>query len=122
MISVTLPDGSIKELDSGSNGFDLAESIGPGLAKSAIAMTVHQEQRDLCDPLADGDLVSIITVDSEDGLEIMRHTLTAQVLASAVKNLYPSSKLAIGPTIENGFYYDVLFEEAISSDDLESIE
>ena len=122
MISVTLPDGSIKELDSGSNGFDLAESIGPGLAKSAIAMTVHQEQRDLCDPLADGDLVSIITVDSEDGLEIMRHTLTAQVLASAVKNLYPSSKLAIGPTIENGFYYDVLFEEAISLDDLESIE
>ena len=122
MISVTLPDGSIKELDSGSNGFDLAESIGPGLAKSAIAMTVHQEQRDLCDPLADGDRVSIITVDSEDGLEIMRHTLTAQVLASAVKNLYPSSKLAIGPTIEDGFYYDVLFEEAISSDDLESIE
>ena len=122
MISVTLPDGSIKELDSGSNGFDLAESIGPGLAKSAIAMTVHQEQRDLCDPLADGDLVSIIPVDSEDGLEIMRHTLTAQDLASAVKNLYPSSKLAIGPTIENGFYYDVLFEEAISSDDLESIE
>ena len=122
MISVTLPDGSIKELDSGSNGFDLAESIGPGLAKSAIAMTVDQEQRDLCDPLADGDLVSIITVDSEDGLEIMRHTLAAQVLASAVKNLYPSSKLAIGPTIENGFYYDVLFEEAISSDDLASIE
>ena len=122
MISVTLPDGSIKELDSGSNGFDLAESIGPGLAKSAIAMTVHQEQRDLCDSLADGDRVSIITVDSEDGLEIMRHTLTAQVLASAVKNLYPSSKLAIGPTIENGFYYDVLFEEAISSDDLAAIE
>ena len=122
MISITLPDGSIKELDSGSNGFDLAESIGPGLAKSAIAMTVDQEQRDLCDPLADGDLVSIITVDSEDGLEIMRHTLAAQVLASAVKNLYPSSKLAIGPTIENGFYYDVLFEEAISSDDLASIE
>jgi len=122
VISVTLPDGSIKELDSGSNGFDLAESIGPGLAKSAIAMTVDQEQRDLCDPLADGDLVSIITVDSEDGLEIMRHTLAAQVLASAVKNLYPSSKLAIGPTIENGFYYDVLFEEAISSDDLASIE
>ena len=60
MISVTLPDGSIKELDSGSNGFDLAESIGPGLAKSAIAMTVHQEQRDLCEPLADGDRVSII--------------------------------------------------------------
>ena len=122
MISVTLPDGSRKELDSGSNGFDLAESIGPGLAKSAIAMTIDQEQKDLCDALVDGGLVSIITVDSEDGLEIMRHTLAAQVLASAIKNLYPSSKLAIGPTIDDGFYYDVLFEEAISSDDLPTIE
>ena len=122
MINVTLPDGSIKELQPGSNGFDLAESIGPGLAKSAIAMTVDQEQRDLCDGLSDGDAVSIITVDSEAGLEIMRHTLTAQVLASAVKNLYPSSRLAIGPTIENGFYYDVLFEEPISSDELQPIE
>ena len=122
MINVTLPDGSIKELQPGSNGFDLAESIGPGLAKSAIAMTVDQEQRDLCDGLSDGAAVSIITVDSEAGLEIMRHTLTAQVLASAVKNLYPSSRLAIGPTIENGFYYDVLFEEPISSDELQPIE
>ena len=122
MINVTLPDGSIKELQPGSNGFDLAESIGPGLAKSAIAMTVDQEQRDLCDGLSDGNAVSIITVDSEAGLEIMRHTLTAQVLASAVKNLYPSSRLAIGPTIENGFYYDVLFEEPISSDELQPIE
>lgn len=122
MINVTLPDGSIKELNSGSNGVDLAESIGPGLAKSAIAMTVDQEQRDLCDSLSDGDAVSIITVDSEAGLEIMRHTLTAQVLASAVKKLYRNSRLAIGPTIENGFYYDVLFEEPISSDELQSIE
>jgi len=122
MINVTLPDGSIKELKSGSNGVDLAESIGPGLAKSAIAMTIDQEQRDLCDSLSDGDAVSIITVDSEAGLEIMRHTLTAQVLASAIKNLYPTSRLAIGPTIDNGFYYDVLFEESISSDELQSIE
>ena len=68
MISITLPDGSTKELDSGSNGFDLAEAIGPGLAKSAIAMSVDQEQRDLCDPQTDGDLVSIITVDSDEGL------------------------------------------------------
>ncbi len=122
MINVTLPDGSTKELQNGSNGFDLAESIGPGLAKSAIAMTVDREQRDLCDGLSDGNEVSIITVDSEVGLEIMRHTLTAQVLASAVKNLYPTSRLAIGPTIENGFYYDVLFEEPISSDELQPIE
>ena len=66
--------------------------------------------------------VSIITIDSEDGLEIMRHTVAAQVLAAAVKNLYPSAKLAIGPTIENGFYYDVLFEDPISSEDLQAIQ
>ena len=64
----------------------------------------------------------IITIDSEDGLEIMRHTLTAQVLAKAIKNLYPDSKLAIGPTIENGFYYDVSTEIPISIDDLPEIE
>ena len=122
MITVTLPDGSAKELQPGSTGFDLAGLIGPGLAKSAIAMVVDKTQRDLCDELPDGGAVSIITVDSEEGLEIMRHTLTAQVLASAVKNLYPTSRLAIGPTIENGFYYDVLFEEPISSDELQSIE
>ena len=122
MVNVTLPDGSKKELLAGSIGMDLAQAIGPGLAKSAIAMAMDGEQRDLSDELVDGSSVSIITIDSEEGLEIMRHTLTAQVLASAVKNLYPSSRLAIGPTIDNGFYYDVLFETPISSDDLANIE
>ena len=121
-IIVNLPDGSGKDLPKDSNGNDLAALIGPGLAKDAIAMSVNGEQRDLSDTLADGDNVSIITIKSDEGLEIMRHTLTAQVLAQAVKNIYPTSKLAIGPTIEDGFYYDFLFEKPISSEELPKIE
>ena len=121
-MKITLPDGSIKELSDGSSGRDLAFDIGPGLAKAAIAVTVNGIQKDLCDLLEDNSEVAIITIDSEEGLEIMRHTLTAQVLAKAVKNLYPESKLAIGPTITDGFYYDFEFKKAISSDDLNAIE
>ena len=121
-INITLPDGSIKELPNNSSGYDLALSIGPGLAKDAVAIVVNGEQRDLTDILFDQSNVSIITKKSEEGIEIMRHTLTAQVLAQAVKNLYPKVKLAIGPTIENGFYYDFLFPKPISSDDLAGIE
>ena len=121
-MKITLPDNSSRELPDGSCGFDLAKSIGPGLAKSAVAVTIDGEQRDLHDAIHQDSSVSIITIDSEEGLEIMRHTLTAQVLARAVKNLYPTSKLAIGPTIEDGFYYDVESETAISADDLEKIE
>ena len=66
---------------------------------------------DLCDSIKSDSTVEIITLDSDEGLEIMRHTVAAQVLAKAIKNLYPNSKLAIGPTIQDGFYYDVLFEE-----------
>ena len=121
-MKITLPDNSSRELPDGSCGFDLAKSIGPGLAKSAVAVTIDGEQRDLHDAIHQDSSVSIITIDSEEGLEIMRHTLTAQVLARAIKNLYPKSKLAIGPTIEDGFYYDVETETAISADDLEKIE
>ena len=121
-MKITLPDNSFRELPDGSSGYDLAKSIGPGLAKSAVAVTINGEQKDLHDPINEDSSVSIITIDSEEGLEIMRHTLTAQVLARAVKNLYPKSKLAIGPTIEDGFYYDVETEVAISADDLEKIE
>ena len=121
-MNITLPDGSIRELDLGSTGLDLASSIGPGLAKAAIAVTVNGVQRDLSDPINEDSSVSIITIDSDDGLEIMRHTLTAQVLARAVKNLYPGTKLAIGPTITDGFYYDFEFKKPISPEDLESIE
>ena len=121
-MNITLPDGSIRELKKGSTGLDLANDIGPGLAKAAIAVVVNGSQRDLCDPINDDSTVSILTIDSNEGLEIMRHTLTAQVLARAIKNLYPNSKLAIGPTIDDGFYYDFLTEKAVSSDDLPKIE
>jgi len=121
-IDITLPDGSKKSLPKGSNGLDLAKSIGPGLAKDAVAVVVNNEQRDLSDELINNAEVSIITIKSNEGLEIMRHTLTAQVLASAIKNLYPDAKLAIGPTIEDGFYYDFLPTKPISIDDLPNIE
>ena len=121
-MEINLPDGSSKALESGSNGYDLAKSIGSGLAKSAVAVSINGIQKDLSDELPKDSSVSIITIESDEGLEIMRHTLTAQVLAKAVKNLYPDSKLAIGPTIENGFYYDVSTEIPISIEDLPEIE
>ena len=121
-MKITLPDKSSRELPAESTGYDLAKDIGPGLAKSAVAVEVNGIQKDLNDFLEDKSTVSIITIDSKEGIDIMRHTLTAQVLAKAVKNLYPESKLAIGPTIENGFYYDVECSETISIDDLEKIE
>jgi threonyl-tRNA synthetase len=121
-MNITLPDGSVRELKTGSTGFDLAMDIGPGLAKAAIAVNVNGDQKDLSDPINKDSEVSIITIDSSEGLEIMRHTLTAQVLARAVKNLYPDSKLAIGPTITDGFYYDFEFKKPISPDDLSKIE
>ena len=121
-MNITLPDGSVRALKAGSNGHDLANDIGPGLAKAAIAVSVNGIQQDLCDSINEDSEVSIITTDSDEGLEIMRHTLTAQVLARAVKNLYPDAKLAIGPTIKDGFYYDFEFVKPITPDDLDKIE
>ena len=121
-MKITLPDNSSRELPEGSSGYDLAKDIGPGLAKSAVAVTINGIQKDLHDVIEGDVSASIITIDSDEGIEIMRHTLTAQVLARALKNIYPSSKLAIGPTIDDGFYYDIETEDAISIDDLEKIE
>ena len=121
-MKLTLPDNSIRELPEGSSGYDLAKDIGAGLAKAAVAIEIDGEQKDLHDPINSDCCVSIITIDSDKGLEIMRHTLTAQVLARALKNIYSKSFLAIGPTIDNGFYYDVEVDEGISVDDLQKIE
>ena len=121
-MKLTLPDKSVRELPEGSSGYDLAKDIGTGLAKAAVALEVDGEQRDLHDVIKSDCSISIITIDSDEGLEIMRHTLTAQVLARAIKNIYPKSLLAIGPTIENGFYYDVETDQTISIDDLQKIE
>jgi threonyl-tRNA synthetase len=121
-MKITLPDGSIRKMEAGSTGLDLANDIGPGMAKAAIAVSVNGIQRDLSDPINEDSEVSIITIESDEGLEIMRHTLTAQVLARAVKNLYPDTKLAIGPTIKDGFYYDFEFVKPIAPDDLDKIQ
>ncbi|MBT3939003.1 MAG: threonine--tRNA ligase [Pelagibacterales bacterium] len=121
-MTITFPDGNIKEYDKGITGYQIAESIAKSLAKMAIAISVDGVQKDLSDIIDSDSAISIITMDNEEGLEIMRHTLTAQVLAKAVKNLYPLAKLAIGPTIDNGFYYDIFFEKPISSEDLPKIE
>ena len=122
IITITFPDGNIKEYDKGITGYQIAESIAKSLAKMAIAISVDGVQKDLSDIIDSDSAISIITMDNEEGLEIMRHTLTAQVLAKAVKNLYPLAKLAIGPTIDNGFYYDIFFEKPILSEDLPKIE
>ena len=121
-ITITLPDGSQKQASVGISGLEIASMIGAGLAKAAIAFSVNGEQRDLSDIVNQDSDISIFTIDSDEGLEIMRHTVAAQVLARAIKNLYPSSKLAIGPTIDDGFYYDFLCDQTVSIDDLPKIE
>ena len=121
-ITITFPDGNKRIFDKGVSGYQIAESIAKSLAKEAIAISVDGVQKDLNDNIYTDSSISIITINTDEGLEIMRHTLTAQVLAKAVKNLYPKAKLAIGPTIDNGFYYDVSFEKPISSEDLPKIE
>ena len=121
-ITITLPDGSQKQAPVGISGLEIASMIGAGLAKAAIAFSVNGEQRDLSDIVNQDSDISIFTVDSDEGLEIMRHTVAAQVLARAIKNLYPSAKLAIGPTIDDGFYYDFLCDQTVSKDDLPKIE
>lgn len=122
MLDIVLPDGSVRQYDAPVNGQQIAQSIGSGLAKAAVAVKVNGELRDLTDDITANSKVAIVTADNDEGLEIMRHTVTAQVLARAVKNLYPKARLAIGPTINDGFYYDIAFENPISSEDLEKIE
>ena len=122
-LTITLPDGSTRNLPEGSTGADLAADIGPGLAKAALVVTVDGDARDLDRVLPDGSTVSIVTADSDDGLHTIRHS-TAHVLAQAVLDLWPGATYAIGPPIQDGFYYD--FElpggATFSNEDLEAIE
>ena len=105
MIDVRLPDGSNKQLPSGASALDLAAVIGPRLAKAAIAAVVNDIETDLLAPLQSGDRVAIITVDTDAGRHVLRHS-TAHVLAQAVLQLFPGAKFTVGPAIEDGFYYD----------------
>ncbi len=113
---MTLPDGKVLELSDGATGTDAAAAIGPGLARAALAITVDGEQRDLARPLPDGAEIGIITDRSEEALELLRHD-TAHVLAAAILDLYPGTRIAIGPPIENGFYYDFEFPEGVVLND-----
>lgn len=119
---ITLPDGSTREYDGAVTGFDVVKSIGPGLAKAAVGITVNGVQKDLSFTITEDVEFRVLTTRDEEGLDIARHTLAAQVLARAVKDLYPNAKLAIGPTIEHGFYYDVDFETPIVPEDLPAID
>jgi threonyl-tRNA synthetase len=121
-VNITLPDGSVRTYEAPVTGLAIAESIGAGLAKAAIAMKVNGVQRDLSEALTQDASVALLTLRDAEGLDIMRHTTTAQVLALAIKELWPAAKLAIGPTIEHGFYYDIDLDEKITPDDLPKIE
>lgn len=121
MIKVKLIDGCMKEIEESSNCYSLAASISKKLAKEAIAAKINGKLVDLNHGLKNDDKVEIITADSEDGIEIIRHS-TAHVMAQAVKRIYGNVKLAIGPTIKNGFYYDFDLDISLTQDDLKKIE
>ncbi len=121
MVAITLPDGSKKNFDNAVTGKELAESIGAGLAKAALAVVVDGTETDLTAVIEHDATVSIITAKNPEGLEVIRHS-TAHILAQAVKEIYPKAQITIGPVIDNGFYYDISFPKTISSDDLEKIE
>jgi len=104
-LSISLPDGSARELPAGSTVADLAASIGSRLAKAALTGVVNGSEVDLNVALANGDVVSIVTADSDAGRHVLRHS-TAHVLAQAVTQLFPGAKFSVGPAIEDGFYYD----------------
>lgn len=121
-ISITLPDGSQRNIAEDSTVFTLANSISRNLGKAAIAGVINGQQVDLSQPLTPGDSVEIITVDSDQGRHILRHS-TAHVMAQAVLNLYPGAKYTIGPAIENGFYYDFdLGSRVFTEDNLADVE
>src|SRR5256885_909377 len=122
-MQVTLPDGSELELEDGAPGADAAKAIGEGLARAALAVRQDGQVRDLSAPVLDGAPLEVITPKSPDALELIRHD-AAHVLATAVTELYPGTKVSIGPPIDDGFYYDFEFPEGVTvgEADLERIE
>ncbi|TLU75658.1 threonine--tRNA ligase [Mannheimia varigena] len=118
---ITLPDGSQRSFDNPVSVMEVAQSIGAGLAKATIAGRVNGERRDACDIISQDSTLEIITAKDEDGLEIIRHS-TAHLLGHAIKQLFPDVKMAIGPTIENGFYYDVDLDRSLTQEDLDALE
>lgn len=120
-MDLRLPDDKVVTHEEGVTGLEVAKDIGPGLARAAVAVKVNDELRDLNRPIHEGGDFEVITLDSPEGLHILRHS-TAHVMAQAVLDLFPSSTFAIGPPIEDGFYYDFEVEEPFTPEDLEKIE
>jgi len=121
MLNITLPDGSIKQLPEGSTVFDLANSIGKRLAQAAVAAKVDGIVVDLSRPLTSDAKVSILTDRDPEALLVLRHS-TAHIMAEAIMRLWPDAKLAYGPPLENGFYYDIALDAPISTNDFAKIE
>lgn len=121
MLSITLPDGSVRQYEGSVTGLTIAQSIGAGLAKAALAMEVNGELVDLSLEVTEDSAVKFITRKDEAALELIRHD-TAHILAQAVQELYPNTQVTIGPSIENGFYYDFARDEPFKPEDLEGIE
>ncbi len=118
---ITLPDGSQRSFDNSVSILDVAQDIGPGLAKATIAGKINGKLADAVDLISEDSTLQIITARDDEGLEIIRHSC-AHLLGHAIKQLYPDVKMAIGPTIDNGFYYDVDMEHSLSPDDLAALE
>lgn len=118
---ITLPDGSKREFDRPVSVLEVAQDIGAGLAKATIAGRVNGVRHDACDIINEDANLEIITAKDEDGLEIIRHSC-AHLLGHAIKQLFPDVKMAIGPTIENGFYYDVDLDRSLTQEDVDAIE
>lgn len=121
MAEVTLPDGSTVTISDGATARELAEQIGPGLARAAIAASIDGELVDLSTPITRDANTQIVTLSDDDGLETMRHSC-AHVMAEAICSIWPDTKLVYGPTVEDGFYYDIDLDESIRPDDFERIE
>ena len=121
MITLTFPDGAAREYEAGISGYDIAKGISSSLAKKAVAVKVDGVMVDLTEPLNEGGAFEIVMRDDEDALELIRHDC-AHVMAEAVQELFPGTQVTIGPTIENGFYYDFYRDEPFSLDDFAKIE
>ena len=121
MVSLRLPDGSVKKFPKPVTGVEVAKEIGPGLAKAALAIRVNGELADLKTQINADSEFSVVTASDGDALELIRHD-AAHVLAQSVQELFPDTQVTIGPAIENGFYYDFAREAPFSSDDFANIE
>ncbi len=121
MLDITLPDGSIRQVEPGTTVAQVAALIGAGLAKAAVAGRVDGELCDLSYPLHKAASLQIVTLKDPAGLEILRHS-SSHLMAAAVKSLYPSAQVTIGPAIENGFYYDFDLETPLGEEELAAIE